>query len=105
MRLSFRRSGRPERTTHPSQPSYYRSATYLPLFPWQVRERRFRPIPFARRGLDPDEVYAFLDRVAGDLSALHAALGDSRQETARIKDALRQWQSDQVRPVNAGRYR
>lgn len=70
-----------------------------------MRERQFPTTPLIRRGLDPDEVYAFLDRVAGDLSALHAALGASRQEAARIKDALRQWQSDQVRTANAGRYR
>ncbi|MDZ5446614.1 DivIVA domain-containing protein [Micromonospora sp. 4G57] len=103
MRAFFRRPrrlGRAERG--PS--SCYRSSTYVPLAPWQVRERRFRPIRFGRRGLDPAEVQEFLDRVASDLAA-YLALGDSRQETARIKDALRRWQSEQAQRANAGRYR
>ncbi|SCG57085.1 DivIVA domain-containing protein [Micromonospora inositola] len=84
----------------------YRSSTYVPLAPWQVRERRFRSTRFGRRGLDPAEVAEFLDRVAADLTAAYRALGDSRQETARIKDALRRWQSEQNQQwVNAGRYR
>ncbi|MEU3453216.1 DivIVA domain-containing protein [Micromonospora sp. NPDC006766] len=70
--------------------------------PWQVRERRFRPSRFGRRGLDPQEVHEFLDRVADDLAAVYDALGTSRQETARIKDALRGWQSEQAQRANAG---
>ncbi|MEH0972381.1 DivIVA domain-containing protein [Micromonospora sp. CPCC 205546] len=70
--------------------------------PWQVRERRFRPTRFGRRGLDPEEVHEFLDRVAGDLAAVYDALGSSRHETTRIKDALRRWQSEQARRTNAG---
>ncbi|WP_406045089.1 DivIVA domain-containing protein [Micromonospora sp. NBC_00898] len=75
----------------------YRSGAYTSLLPWQVRERRFKPAGLGRRGLDPDDVYAFLDRAAGDLAAVHAALAASRRETAVIKDALRRWQSDQAR--------
>ncbi|MEU8260060.1 DivIVA domain-containing protein [Micromonospora sp. NPDC048999] len=70
--------------------------------PWQVRERRFRPSRFGRRGLDPQEVHEFLDRVADDLATVYDALGNSRQETSRIKDALRCWQSEQARRANAG---
>lgn len=62
---------------------------YTWLLPWQVRERRFRPARFGRRGLDPDEVRAFLDQVAGDLAAAYNALAASRQEAARIVDLLR----------------
>ena len=76
----LRRNERPR----PASTSY-RSSTYVPLAPWQVRE--------------------FLDRVADDLAAAYRALGDSRQETARIKDALRRWQSEQAQRANAGRYR
>ncbi|MFU8853145.1 DivIVA domain-containing protein [Micromonospora sp. SL1-18] len=76
----------------------YRSTAYTSLLPWQVRERRFQPVGLGRRGLNPDDVYAFLDRVAGDLAAVYAALAASRRETAVIKDALRRWQSDQARP-------
>ncbi|MEV4544738.1 DivIVA domain-containing protein [Micromonospora echinaurantiaca] len=82
----------------------YRSAAYLSLLPWQVRERRFPPTRLGRRGLNPDDVYAFLDRVAVDMAALHDALAESRRETARIKLALRSWQSDQVR-ADQGRAR
>ncbi len=86
------------RNQRPAQRSAatYRSTAYTSLLPWQVRERRFKPVGLGRRGLNPDDVYAFLDRVAGDLAAAHAALAASRRETAVIKDALRRWQSDQA---------
>lgn len=103
MRAFFRRPSRQERERGPA--GCYRSSTYAPLLPWQVRERRFRPSRFGRRGLDPAEVQDFLDRVADDLSAAYRALSDSRQETLRIKDALRRWQSEQAERVNGGRYR
>ncbi|MET7709900.1 DivIVA domain-containing protein [Micromonospora sp. NPDC005413] len=72
----------------------YRSSTYTSLLPWQVSERRFAPTGLGRRGLNPDDVYDFLDRVAVDMATLHAALAESRREIARIKLALRTWQSD-----------
>jgi DivIVA domain-containing protein len=78
----------------------YRSSAYTSLLPWQVRERRFKPIGLGRRGLEPADVYAFLDRVAVDMAAVYAALADSRRETAKIKDALRRWQTDQARARN-----
>ncbi|MEU9510196.1 DivIVA domain-containing protein [Micromonospora sp. NPDC048170] len=78
----------------------YRSTAYTSLLPWQVRERRFPPTRLGRRGLQPDEVYAFLDRAATDMADLHAALAESRRETGRIKDALRRWQSDHARTGN-----
>ncbi|MEH1012734.1 DivIVA domain-containing protein [Micromonospora sp. CPCC 206060] len=71
----------------------YRSASYLPLRPWQVRGRRFRTV---RRGLDPTEVDAFLERVADDLAELYGQLGRSHDEAVRIKRALREWQSRQA---------
>lgn len=95
MRVFFRRVRRRRRTV--SGPAWYRSASYLPLRPWQVRERRFRPTGLGRRGLDPQEVGEFLDRVAGDLAAAYNQVARSRQETDRIKDALRRWQSEQAR--------
>ncbi|MGW3887940.1 DivIVA domain-containing protein [Micromonospora chokoriensis] len=75
----------------------YRSAAYTSLLPWQVRERRFVPTGLGRRGLNPDDVYAFLDRVTGDMAAVYAALAESRRETARIKAGLRRWQTEQAR--------
>ncbi|MFI6271439.1 DivIVA domain-containing protein [Micromonospora zamorensis] len=78
----------------------YRSTSYTGLLPWQVRERRFPPTGLGRRGLNPDDVYAFLDRVAVDMAAVYAALAESRRETARIKAGLRRWQTDQARARN-----
>ncbi len=104
----FRRTGRHERAGRPEpirqthEPGYYRSAACSPLRPWQVRERRFRPTRFGRRGLDPGEVHEFLDRVADDLAAVYDALGNSREETVRFRDALCRWQSEQARRANAG---
>ncbi|RIW44694.1 DivIVA domain-containing protein [Micromonospora endophytica] len=84
----------------------YRSAVRPPLRPWQVRGWRFRACRFGRRGLDPDEVQEFLDRVADDLAAVYDALGNSVQEAVWFRDALRRWQSEQVSRANAagGRY-
>ncbi|WP_326563992.1 DivIVA domain-containing protein [Micromonospora peucetia] len=75
----------------------YRSSAYTSLLPWQVRERRFKPVGLGRRGLEPADVYDFLDRVAGDMANVYAALAASRRETAVVKDALRRWQSEQAR--------
>ncbi|WP_435123464.1 DivIVA domain-containing protein [Micromonospora tulbaghiae] len=79
------------------------ATAYPSLLPWQVRERRFPPARFGRRGLDPDAVYAYLGRVAGDMASLHAEITRHRQETLRIKVALRRWQSGQARQANGGR--
>ncbi|MFK3981746.1 DivIVA domain-containing protein [Micromonospora sp. NPDC050397] len=76
-----------------ARPATYRSAAQLPLRPWHVRNQRFLPARLGRRGLDPEEVQVFLDRVADDLHRVYAELATSREETVRIKNALRQWQS------------
>ncbi|MEV5767049.1 DivIVA domain-containing protein [Micromonospora sp. NPDC052213] len=75
----------------------YRSSAYTSLLPWQVRERRFRSVGLGCRGLEPADVYDFLDRVAGDMATVYAALAASRREAAVIRDALRRWQSEQAR--------
>ncbi|MCZ7374883.1 DivIVA domain-containing protein [Micromonospora sp. WMMC250] len=89
-----------QRPTPVGDGATYRSAAYTSLLPWQVRERRFAPTGLGRRGLNPDDVYAFLDRVAGDMAAVYAALAESRRETARIKAGLRRWQTEQARARN-----
>jgi DivIVA domain-containing protein len=93
--LMRRNAGPATRSAAPNRPpaGAYRSPSYVPLRPWQVRGRTFAT---CRRGLDPVEVAAFLDRVAVDLAAAHAEVARSREETARIKDALRDWQSCQA---------
>lgn len=75
----------------------YRSSAYTSLLPWQVRERRFKSVGLGRRGLEPVDIYDFLDRVAGDMANVYAALAASRRETAVLKDALRRWRSEQPR--------
>jgi DivIVA domain-containing protein len=92
----IRRSERPGRTSR----SCYRSAAYAPLQPWQVRDRRFRLTGLGERGLDPTEVHEFLGWVPGDLAAAYETLARSRQKTARVKDALRRWQSQQAQAAN-----
>ncbi|MEO3747473.1 DivIVA domain-containing protein [Plantactinospora sp. B5E13] len=94
---ALRRSKRPTREQRGS--GYYRSAAYLPLRPWQVRDRRFRLARVGQRGFDQAEVRAFLAQLADDLAAAYEAVAHSRQETARIKDALRRWQSEQAGTV------
>ncbi|MEU7800165.1 DivIVA domain-containing protein [Micromonospora arborensis] len=89
-------NARNQRPEPPSDGATYRSGAYTSLLPWQVRERRFVPTGLGHRGLNPDDVYAFLDRVAGDMAAVYAALAESRRETARIKAGLRRWQADQA---------
>nr|WP_308220862.1 DivIVA domain-containing protein [Micromonospora phytophila] len=63
-----------------------------PLRPWQIRERCFN---VRRRGLDPVEIRAFLDRVADELTVAQTALVAVQEENVRIKNALRAWQSAQ----------
>ncbi|MEE6259356.1 DivIVA domain-containing protein [Plantactinospora sonchi] len=45
------------------------------------------------RGLDPDQVYAFLRRVADEMDRLHREVATARTEAERIRQGLRQWQS------------
>jgi len=93
-------NARNQRPEPPSGPTAYCSAAYTSLLPWQVRERRFAPVGLGRRGLNPDDVYAFLDRVAVDMAAVYAALAESRLETARIKAGLRRRQADHAGALN-----
>ncbi|ROT31898.1 DivIVA domain-containing protein [Micromonospora sp. HM5-17] len=69
---------------------YYWSAARPPISGAQVRHRQFN---LARRGLDPAEVRAFLNQVANELVALRAELARTHDENVRIKNALRDWQS------------
>ncbi|MFG1777740.1 hypothetical protein ACGFIG_15075 [Micromonospora sp. NPDC049048] len=39
----------------------YRLSAYTSLLPWQVRERLFNPVGLGRCGLEPADVYDFLD--------------------------------------------
>ncbi|MGR6322275.1 DivIVA domain-containing protein [Micromonospora soli] len=81
---------RPSAASRPPNGGWYRSESCRPLSPGQVRERHFRTV---RRGLDPEEVHAFLYRVAGDLALARRELARTAEENVRIKRALRSWQS------------
>ncbi|MGA3540988.1 DivIVA domain-containing protein [Micromonosporaceae bacterium DT194] len=64
------------------------------LTAFDVRRRTFT----ARwRGLDPDEVHAFLLRIADELEPLHREARLLREENDRLKRALRDWQSMHAR--------
>ncbi|SCL13503.1 DivIVA domain-containing protein [Micromonospora inyonensis] len=102
---SHRPGGGEPAATRPPGPGVYRSRAYAPLRSWQVRRRRFRTVGLFRRGLDPADVREFLDRVADDLADLYDELNQSREETSRIKDALRRWQSEYASRVNERTYR
>jgi DivIVA domain-containing protein len=63
------------------------------LGPHQVRAETFGP---RRRGLNPDEVYASLRRVADEMDQLMREAITARTESERIRQGLRQWQSRHV---------
>ncbi|MDG4760749.1 DivIVA domain-containing protein [Micromonospora sp. WMMD710] len=78
------------------------------LCPEQVRRIRFRRTKLGRRGLAEEQVYAFLRAVVDDLTARDGVEAGLRAENARLKTALRQWQSNfgprPSRMSNAGRW-
>ncbi|GLY26002.1 DivIVA domain-containing protein [Micromonospora sp. NBRC 101691] len=63
------------------------------LTPERIRDYQFT---VRRRGLDPAEITAFLDRVADELAVARTALTAVREENLRIKNALRSWQTVQA---------
>ncbi|MEV4545076.1 DivIVA domain-containing protein [Micromonospora echinaurantiaca] len=60
------------------------------LLPQHVRAAAFDT---RWRGLDPDQVHAYLNRLADELDRLHHDLATANTEAERIRQALRQWQS------------
>ena len=65
------------------------------LCPEHIRALRFRRTRLARRGLDEDQVYGFVRLVVDELTARDAAEAGLREENARLKKALREWQGRQ----------
>ncbi|AVT34373.1 hypothetical protein C6361_11265 [Plantactinospora sp. BC1] len=74
----------------PNAGSHYARVAYPPLTAGQIRFQRFSGV---RRGLDPEEVRAFLYRVADEFAEVRAELARTRTENSRIKNALRDWQA------------
>lgn len=62
-----------------------------PISAGDVRIARF---PTAFRGYAPAAVHDFLHRVAEELADLHRQLAAVRAENDRIKQHLKQWQTD-----------
>lgn len=62
--------------------------------PYQVRAATFSTRRW--RGLDPDEVYAYLREVADEMDRLLREGTTARTETGRIREGLRQWRSRHV---------
>ncbi|WP_244235947.1 DivIVA domain-containing protein [Micromonospora inaquosa] len=61
------------------------------LLPQHVRAATFGTRRW--RGLDPTQVYAYLDLLADELERLARDLATANTEGERIRQALRQWQS------------
>jgi DivIVA domain-containing protein len=59
----------------------------------RIRSAKFGRTPLGRRGFNEDDVTDFVHRVAEDVRVLEAELANLRAENARIKGALREWQS------------
>jgi DivIVA domain-containing protein len=59
----------------------------------QLRSATFTRTALGRRGFNEDEVAGFLHRLAEELGGLENDLANARAENARIKAALRDWQS------------
>ncbi|WP_204034437.1 DivIVA domain-containing protein [Micromonospora qiuiae] len=64
------------------------------LLPQQVRAVTFATV--RPRGLDPVEVYDYLNRVADELERLRRELTTANTEVERMRRALRRWQSRQA---------
>lgn len=71
------------------------SGLYPRLSAARVRAAYFRPS--WRRGVDGDEVRAFLDRVATEWDLMTRDLAAAREENDRLKAALRDWQTHLTR--------
>jgi hypothetical protein len=79
---------------------YYERPVRPSISPGMVRDRAFGDR--VRRGCDPTEVRSFLHLVADELTALRAELRSTQDENVRIKQALREWQSQQFQQFQAG---
>ncbi|MEO3819299.1 DivIVA domain-containing protein [Plantactinospora sp. B24E8] len=74
-------------------------ALYPRLDPSRIRSVRFSRRAW-RRGLDPDEVYAFLARMADEVELLRRDIRVARDDADRVKNALRNWQTRNARAVD-----
>jgi DivIVA domain-containing protein len=73
------------------------------LSPEHVRRATFGRTALGRRGLNEDDVYDFLHRLALEWDGLESELATAHHENLRLKAALRDWQSQHGEPPGGGR--
>ncbi|MBF9134956.1 DivIVA domain-containing protein [Plantactinospora sp. S1510] len=76
------------------------SAVYPGMTSADIRAARFGRRSW-RRGLDPDEVYAFLLRIADEVELLRSDARVARDDADRVKVAPRNWQTRNTRACDA----
>jgi DivIVA domain-containing protein len=69
---------------------------WRPMSADRIREHRFRDTPIGRRGYRPDEVDAFLNRIAGEVQQWTTAYADAHTENNRLRDYYREHPIDAV---------
>lgn len=74
-----------------------------PMTPQSVRNRTFGRAPIGRRGLDPDEVFDFLDQVADELARREAREVRERNRANELTQALKAWKLELAEERQAGR--
>jgi DivIVA domain-containing protein len=66
------------------------------LTPEQIRTSRFGRSPLGRRGYNEDDVNQFTNRLAEELAARDAEVVRLIDENHRLKQAMRDWQSERI---------
>jgi len=62
------------------------------LGPQDVRDATFAAASRRRGGLDPDQVYAFVNEVADEMARLQQEVAAATSDAIRVKNALYDWQ-------------
>lgn len=73
-----------------------------PMSPQSVRSRTFGRAALGRRGLDPDEVFDFLDQVADELARREAREVRERNRANELTQALKAWKLELAEQRQAG---
>jgi DivIVA domain-containing protein len=73
-----------------------------PMTPQSVRNRTFGRAAIGRRGLDPDEVFDFLDQVADELARREARELRERNRANELTQALKAWKLELAEQRQAG---
>ncbi len=75
---------------HPQAPRLpARIGSWMPLSPQRIRTHQFRDTPIGRRGYRPDEVDAFVDRLAADIQQWSHVYAGATAEVHRLRNYFR----------------